>query len=218
MIFTSMKISAGGGEYSFFTEDGDRYTISVADAKRLSLAELCADDLPIEFDDDELIEFLSSKLSAIKYCTYLMSFSDKSESVLKRKMRDKGYSSDIAEEALNVLRKSGFTDDAGLCVKKYQAIAISKLYGPHRIKAELIAKGFSTQDINHAQNVCCVDFDKLLSELIQKLLKSKKVDFSNRDEITKFKAKLSRYGYGFGEINTILSHYCDGDDSVYEDY
>lgn len=217
MIFTSIKVSAAGGEFSFFTEDGSRYTLSGADAKRLNLHELSKDDMPFEFPDDELIVFLSSKLSAIKYCTYLLSFSDKSESALKRKMREKGYVGEVADEALRVLHESGFTDDEGLCAKKYTSIAKTKLYGPHRIKQELLAKGFSSSDINSAALECEVDFEQLLTELINKLTKSSGIDFSDRNEVLKFKAKLSRYGYGFDTINAVLSHIGDNTDDCYGD-
>ena len=215
MIFTSVKVSAGGGEFSFFTEDGSRYTLSGADSKRLNLHELSKDDMPFEFADGELISFLSSKLSAIKYCTYLLSFSDKSESALKRKMREKGYIGQVADEALRVLHEGGFTDDEGLCAKKYTAIAKTKLYGPHRIKSELIAKGFSSSDISNAALECEVDFEELLYELVNKLTRSSKINFSDRNEVLKFKAKLSRYGYGFDTINAVLSQIGDNTDDFY---
>ncbi len=211
MIFTSLKVSAGGGEFSFFTEIGERYTISLADAKRLGLSELAAEDFPVEFEDDELILFLSSKLSAIKYGTYLLSFSDKSESALRRKMREKDYTPEVIDEALSVLREGGFTDDEILCLRKYLSLANSKLYGPHRIKSELFAKGFSASDIRLAEERCGIDFEELLRELLDKLLSSSRVDFSDRNAASKFKAKLSRYGYGYETVNSVLRDYCSDD-------
>ncbi len=215
MIFTGIKVSAGGGEFSFYTEEGERYTISAADAKRLSLAQLSKDDLPFEFEDGELMEFCSKKLSAVKYCTYLLSFSDKSEFALRQKMREKGYVGSVADSALEILRSSGFTNDSSLCAKKYIAIANSKLYGPHRIKAELMAKGFSQADIKNAELECDIDFDELLRELLDKLLRTDRIDFSDRKQAEKFKAKLSRYGYGFGTINSVLEEYTSFSDDDY---
>lgn len=218
MIFTSMKVSAGGGEFSFYTEDGSRYTISLADAKRLELHEMSHDDMPFEFEDDELMTFLSSKLSAVKYCTYLLSFSDKSISALKLKMREKGYSADVSEAAIEILQNSGFADDESICIKKYTSIAKSKLYGPHRIKQELLSKGFSSNDINKAQSECEIDFEELLRELLEKLLKSSRPDFSDRNQMMKFKAKLSRYGYGFDIINSVLSEYTKYSDEFSDEF
>ncbi len=213
MIFTSLKVSAGGGEFSFFTDEGERYTLSLADAKRLGLSELSAEDFPVEYCDDELICVLSSKLSAIKYATYLLSFSDKSESALRRKMREKDYTDKVIDEALSVLRVGGFTDDESLCLRKYLSLANSKLYGPSRIRAELFAKGFSSSDIRSAEEKCSIDFEELLRELLDKLLATSRVDFSDRNSQNKFKAKLSRYGYGFDCINSVLRDYFDSDAS-----
>lgn len=212
-----MKVSSSGGEFSFFVEDGTRYTLSAADAKRLGLSELSKDDLPAEFDEDETIVFLSSKLSAIKYCTYLLSFSDKSVSMLKRKMREKGYSELVADEALKVLSNSGFTNDSELCIKKYASIAKTKLYGPYRIKQELFAKGFNEEDIRNAQAECDIDFEEILEKLVQKLARTSRVDFSDKNAIQKFKAKLTRYGYGFETINAVLSELYNDDTFYGED-
>ena len=82
---------------------------------------------------------------------------------------------------------------------------------------ELLAKGFSSSDINSAALECEVDFEQLLTELINKLTKSSGIDFSDRNEVLKFKAKLSRYGYGFDTINAVLSHMGDNTDDCYGD-
>lgn len=205
MVFKSLKISSGGGEYSFFTDDGERYTISAADAKRLGLSELCVEDMPFVFDDDELMVFLAQKLSAVKYCSYLISFSAKSEGALKKRLREKEYSDEAIEAALDVLRSSGVTDDERLCAEKYAYLAQSKLYGPYRLRAEMMSKGFNREAINEAERTNEIDFDALLSRLIKKLLNSSRPSFSDRKEREKFKAKLSRYGYGIEEINRVLS-------------
>ncbi|MBQ8758744.1 MAG: hypothetical protein IJZ20_03530 [Clostridia bacterium] len=92
MIIIKSYISKGGSEVTLECEYKEKYTITLADAKRLGLSELSDEDFPIDFADDELIEFLSQKLKAIKYATYLLQFSDKSERVLRRKMHEKEYS------------------------------------------------------------------------------------------------------------------------------
>ena len=74
MVITESYISKGGSEVTLECEYGDKFTITLADAKRLGLYGLEDDEFPIEFDDDELIEFLSQKLKAIKYASYLLQF------------------------------------------------------------------------------------------------------------------------------------------------
>ena len=207
MIIVKSYISKGGSEVTLECELKEKYTITLADARRLGLNELSDEDFPIEFSDDELIEFLSQKLRAIKYATYLLQFSDKSERVLRKKMKEKDYSDEVIQEALGVLRDGGIISDENLCLKKYLSIANSKLYGPARIKNELFAKGFSHDDIKNAHASADIDFYELCSELCEKLLKGSRINLSDRKERDKFKAKLSRYGYGFETINSVLDDF-----------
>lgn len=204
MIIIKSYISKGGSEVTLECEFKEKYTITRADAKRLGLYELSDEDFPIDFPDDEMIRFLSQKLKAIKYATYLLQFSDKSEKVLKQKMREKEYSKEIIDEALLVLRDGGIISDGNLCLKKFISIANSKHYGPHRIKSELFSKGFSAEDIKSAEENAGIDFYELCTELCEKLLSSGRINLSDKSERDKFKAKLSRYGYGFDQINHAL--------------
>lgn len=207
MIILKSYISKGGSEVTLECEYKEKYTITLADAKRLGLSELSEEEFPVEFEDDELLAFLSKKLSAIKYASYLLTFSDKSEKTLRQKMREKEYSAEVIDEALRVLREGGIISDENLCLKKYISIANSKLYGPHRIKSELFSKGFSSEDIKNAQECAGLDFEELCAELCDKLLSAGRINLSDRKERDKFKAKLSRYGYGFETINAVLSHF-----------
>ena len=143
MIIIKSYISKGGSEVTLECEYKEKYTITLADAKRLGLYGLEEDEFPVDFADDGLLEFLSQKLKAIKYASYLLQFSDKSQKVLRLKMKEKEYSDEVIDEALEVMRNSGVISDENLCLKKYISIAHSKLYGPHRIKQELFSKGFT---------------------------------------------------------------------------
>ena len=207
MVIIKSYISKGGSEVTLECEYREKFTITLADAKRLGLYGLEENEFPIEFGDDELLEFLSEKLKAIKYASYLLQFSDKSEKVLRRKMSEKEYSSEVIDEALSVMRSSGIISDENLCLLKYVSIANSKLYGPSRIKSELFAKGFGYDDIKNAELLADIDFSSLLEELCDKLLSSGRTDLSDRNQYDKFRAKLVRYGYGFDEIGRVLSHY-----------
>ena len=204
MIIIKSYISKGGSEVTLECELKEKYTITVADAKRLGLYDLSDEDFPIEFSDDGLVEFLSQKLKAIMYATYLLQFSDKSERVLRQKMREKEYETEVIDSALEVLRGGGIICDENMCLKKYISIANSKLYGPHRIKGELFSKGFTAEDIKNAEQTANIDFYELCHELCEKLLASGRINLSDPKERDKFRAKLSRCGYGFDTINHIL--------------
>ena len=204
MIINNSYISKGGSEDTLECEFKEKHTITLADAKRLGLYGLEEDAFPIEFSDDELIEFLSQKLAAIKYASYILQFSDKSEKVLRHKLKDKGFCPEVIDAALQVLNSSGIISDENLCLRRYITIATSKLYGPARIKNELFAKGFSCEDIKNAQLLADINFSSLLEELCDKLLSSGKTDLSDRKQYDKFYAKLVRYGYGFEDIRRVL--------------
>ena len=134
-----------------------------------------------------------------------------------QKMKEKEYGPEVIDEAISVMRDSGIVSDESLCLKKYVSIANSKLYGPHRIKNELFAKGFSQDDIKNAEACADIDFYELCTELCEKLLSSGRVNLSDKNERDKFKAKLSRYGYGYDTINEALERfdYSFGDFSDY---
>lgn len=207
MIITGLFTSKGGSEVTLECEDKSKYTITRADAKRLGLGEISDEDFPIEICDEEQLLFLVQKLKAIRYCSYLLGFSDKSENVLLRKLREKEYSPEVCREALAVLRQSGITNDENLCIKKYILLADSKKYGPSRLRSELYAKGFSQADIRNAEEKADIDFEDLLRELCEKLLSSGKYTLSDRKGLEKFKAKLYGYGYGFDLINSVMHEF-----------
>ena len=211
MIIVKSYISKGGSEVTLECEFRDKYTVTLADAKRLGLYGLEDEAFPVEFPDDELIEFLSQKLKAIKYASYLLQFSDKSEKALRLKMKEKEYPDEVIDEALNIMRSSGIISDENLCLKKYISFANSKLYGPRRIKQELYSKGFGYEDIKNAENLAQIDFDELCLELCEKLLKGGKTDLSDKNDRDKFKAKLARYGYGYETISNVLSDFSEND-------
>lgn len=205
MIIKGTYLSKGASEVILECDFKEKYAITRADASRLGFLDLNDEDFPIEFEDDELIEFLSQKLKAIHYCTYLLGFSDKSIKVLRHKLKEKEYTDEVIDECLEVLQKNGVINDNTLCRQKYLQIANSKLYGPSRIKSELFSKGFSYDDIKQAEEELDIDFEELLLELCTKLLKNAKTDLSDRASLEKFKAKLARHGYGFSLINTVIS-------------
>ena len=92
MIIVDIFPSDSEKEIIIKNDLGEKFKISLSDAKENGLFGLKEEDFPFEFEDDGQIIFLSSKLKAIKYCSYLLSFSDKSASALKRKLYEKQYS------------------------------------------------------------------------------------------------------------------------------
>ena len=102
MIIKDCSRSSGGSEVWLEREDGEKLCITLADAKRLGLDD--RDALPVQIEDEEMLFFLAEKLKAIRYCKYLLGFSDKSEKTLTMKLKEKQYPKDVIDEALRVMR------------------------------------------------------------------------------------------------------------------
>ena len=206
MIITSINLSAGENEVFIYGSEGEKFRISAADAKRAGVYKFIeAPELLPEEADEEMLDFMTKKLSCVSYAAYLLEFGDKSKKALTMKLKTKGYDADVCEAALDILEKNGIIDDERLCASKLTTLAKSKLYGPYRLKAELINKGFSSSQIENALDDAELDFDELLRKLVEKLT----VRGFPEDEkgLSSLKSKLSRYGYGYDSISDALSEY-----------
>lgn len=203
IIIRSMR-SPGGNEVEIANDCGEKYRITLADAKRLGVDD--QDNLPVSVDDDEYVAFLDSKLKAVRYCKYLLGFSDKSAKTLLAKMREKEYSDEVCNEALRVLKDSGFLNETDICLSKVKSIAASKPYGPYRIRAYLSQKGFGGSDIEKALEDCGIDFDGKCLDVLFKMSPDDG-EMNDPQELLKLKAKLSRYGFSSESIRYAVKEY-----------
>lgn len=206
MIITSINLSAGENEVFIYGSEGEKFRISAADAKRSGVYKFIeSPELLPEEADEEMLDFMTKKLSCVSYAAYLLEFGDKSKKALTMKLKTKGYDGDVCEAALDILEKNGIIDDERLCSSKLVSLANSKLYGPYRLKSELANKGFSRSHIEIAFDDAELDFDELLRKLVEKLTVRGFPD--DEKGIASLKNKLSRYGYGYESINCILEEY-----------
>lgn len=203
MILVQATASVKGNEITFWNELHEKYTVSLADAKKTGLYRLVEkpEELPEEADDEMLV-FLSQKLKCLHYAAYLLDFGDKSKRALSDKLRKKGYANDVCEAAVAVLEKNGLLDDERLCADKLNSLAIGKLYGPRRLKTELFAKGFGVSEIQNALDEATIDYDELLEQLVRKL--TRRGLPQSEKELSSLKNKLVRYGYGYDRIARVL--------------
>ena len=205
MILVQATASVKGNEITFWNELHEKYTVSLADAKKTGLYRLVEkpEELP-EKADDEMLVFLSQKLKCLHYAAYLLDFGDKSKRALSDKLRKKGYANDVCEAAVAVLEKNGLLDDERLCADKLNSLAIGKLYGPRRLKTELFAKGFGASEIQNALDEATIDYDELLEQLVRKL--TRRGLPQSEKELSSLKNKLVRYGYSYDRIARVLDN------------
>ncbi len=206
MIITYVKLSAGGNEVFVGGNEGEKYRITAADAARGGILKFVEHpELLPEETDGEMLEFMSQKLSCISYAKYLLEFGDRSRKMLKTKLKSKAYTDDVCEAALAVLESHGMIDDERLCAEKLVSMAKSKLYGPYRLKQELIKKGFTSGQIEIAFEEAQLDFDEMLRELLEKLTSKNKP--TDKKKLETLANKLIRYGYSYDSIRDKLYGY-----------
>ena len=203
MILVQATASVKGNEITFWNELHEKYTVSLADAKKTGLYRLVEkpEELPEEADDEMLV-FLSQKLKCLHYAAYLLDFGDKSKRALSDKLRKKGYANDVCEAAVAVLEKNGLLDDERLCADKLNSLYIGKLYDPRRIKKDIFAKGFGASEIQNALDEATIDYDELLEQLVRKL--TRRGLPQSEKELSSLKNKLVRYGYSYDRIARVL--------------
>ena len=106
----------------------------------------------------------------------ILSFADNNEKNLYRKLISRGIRADIAEEVSHDMVSRGYIDE-----KRQLSIIITeevnrKLTGPHKLRAKLIAKGYSAADINSEISRLLrsgeIDFERSSALLIEKKLPS----------------------------------------------
>ena len=85
-----------------------------------------------------------------EYALKLLSFSDRTENELRKRLEEKGFDGGDIDGALDFLKDYGYIDDARYA-QKYAADSVRlKGHGPGRIRADLLRKGVSRESIDAA--------------------------------------------------------------------
>jgi recX family len=178
--------------------DGETYRITSADLVQLALEEG-------EIDDDllELIVGRAVRLSCIKKAFSILSYGDISVKRLRMKLSEK-FDRDISQEVAMLMSERGYIDEYAGAERFACRSADVKLWGPNRIKSELIKRGYESDAISCALN--SLDEDMIyenLSELISKKMPSSGIDdIKNKSKLC---AYLQRMGYSYSLINHALN-------------
>lgn len=156
-----------------------------------------------EAEYDELHR-LAEMTEAVLEAARILTSGDKSERELRRKLKPK-FSDEAADSAVRLLKKRGYLDEAAQCQRIAEASVRTKHHGPARIKADLIAHGYSLQAASAA--VAAIpeeDFADALSYLIDR--KFPGIAEMDAPDIKKATASLMRLGFSsamiFSEIRS----------------
>lgn len=153
--------------------------------------------------NDELIDDIlnsEERISVYNYGIYILSRAAKSECELRLKMQDKGFDSQLIENAINTLKEQKYLDDERYCEMFINdKINISK-HGIRKIKEALYYKGIAKEIIeDKISNISQEDEEERAFNLGEKKL------FTMKEGDTYKKAiKLSNYLIGRGfEYETV---------------
>lgn len=156
-----------------------------------------------EITEEELTELLSSVSFRRAYnkALDLLSRRPYSEKELTRKLREKDFSEEAAEYAVNRLKELSLLDDERYAEMLAEHLYTNKHYGEKRIMQELIFRGIDRETARNA--VLALDKDEVNSIVL--LLEGKFKD-KIKDEKGKQRtvAALLRYGYSFSDIKAAL--------------
>lgn len=156
-----------------------------------------------EITEEELTELLSSVSFRRAYnkALDLLSRRSYSEKELARKLREKDFSEEAAEYAVNRLKELSLLDDERYAEMLAEHLYTNKHYGEKRIMQELIFRGIDRETARNA--VLALDKDEVNSIVL--LLEGKFKD-KIKDEKGKQRtiAALLRYGYSFSDIKAAL--------------
>lgn len=178
------------GEYYLTVDEGYFMCLSLKDGLEITEAEL---------------ERLTEKINvrrAYNCAVSLLARRDHSESELKRKLREKGYSLG-SEKALEKLKNDGYVDDLRFARSYISELIRIKHYGKKRVEQELYKKGVSREIASEALSEAEFDGDTL-EELIRRKFITKITDEKGRQKAVN---ALMRMGYSYSEIKDALSNF-----------
>ena len=136
--------------------------------------------------------------AAIKKGISLLGFSRNTAKSMKIKLTQRGYPSDIAEEAAVYLASHGYIRENTDAELLAEMLAERKLYGKNRIKKELYAKGFEAESISFALDGLDVDFAEICAKRIKNMGGTS--IFEEKATKSKAMAALMRYGFSYDDV------------------
>lgn len=149
----------------------------------------------------EELQVLSRRFEAIRCGENLLAFGPNTAQTLIRKIMRHGFTRSESEEAAEILLERGLIrEDQDL--RREVEKCLRKLWGRRRIQFHLRSKGFADETLADLPELLGnVDFPKQCAHLIRKQYGELPTD---RAELDRMFASLSRYGYSLDEIRDAL--------------
>ncbi len=175
--------------------------LSMLDSVNISLK-----NIPYEIGEDTLDELIrcDATAHALHRAYGIISYGACSYRKLARKLREKGVQVDIAELAIEIIKDKGYIDEIYLAERACE-LCIKKYWGKSRILRKLREDGYCDEAIASAiEYLDMIDFSEQCASLIEKRYMQIPTD---KYEMQKMFASISRYGYSGSEIREAVRIY-----------
>ena len=172
--------------------------VSASMLSSLRLPSNLKDPILIERERCEEILHFMKLYSAIKKGLDLLGYAKNTAKGLKEKLKTRGFSSEIAEEAVAYLVEKGYireNEDAALFA---EGLVNKKAYGKKRIQQEMFHKGFSEDAIREALAQDELDFSEACAKRIRSMGGTE--IFETPEKRKRSIASLLRYGFSYEDI------------------
>ena len=177
-------------------------SVEYGDTREIVLSEKLWDGVPFGCGDvitageaDEL-ERLTLTARAFETAKSVLSYSGHSRRGLVRKLCDKGFSKEIAEDAADMTVADGLLNEDREASHKASYYLRHKKWGKRRISSELAAKGYAKSAVQKAVDE--LDEDEIFENLVS-LVENKPLP-TDRNGRQKYIASFCRMGYTTGEV------------------
>ncbi|QLB20405.1 recombination regulator RecX [Vespertiliibacter pulmonis] len=150
---------------------------------------------------------MKTKSTAIQYLVYLLSRRDHSERELRQKLKQKEYTPQEIDQAIERAQQQNWQSDERFC-QHFIRYRSQQGYGPNRLKQELRFKGVSERIISQELENSEIDWFDLAECLFEK---KRPADWN-----LKTKQKMWRYMISHGFYSDHFSHLMDIDYAEYE--
>lgn len=201
LILEIRPVRKGSKRYTVRVEGLEPFVLYSGEIRSLHLEE--GDELSSEIHDRIVSEILLPR--AKKRALHLLEQQDRTGSNLLMKLREGGYPSDIAAEAVEYAASFGYVDDERFAINyiEYHQESRSRL----RIERDLLAKGISRDMIGRMMDeyYTSSQTDQIIAVLEKKKFDPEEDDRRKKDSI--YRLLLGR-GYSPSDISDALDIYC----------
>ena len=141
------------------------------------------------------------KRAKVKALSLLESM-DRTEAQLRLKLKQKSFSEEAVEVAIEYVKSFGYINDSGYAERFVENRKYTK--SRREIFAALCQKGLEHDDIESAMEKCYEEYNE--QETIRNLVKKKKIDLEKATEVEKKKLYdfLARKGFRHEDIRQVL--------------